>query len=68
MGLGCAKKPRRANRGEKHFFRCPFRACEKHTELRRGGIWESDSLPFARNRFRKDIKQDSSISGVAQPE
>jgi hypothetical protein len=38
MDLGRVKTQRRANRGEKHFFRCPFKAREEHTELRRGGI------------------------------
>src|ERR1700730_15684893 len=38
MGLGCGKTQRRANLGEKHFSRCPFRASEEHSELRSGHL------------------------------
>jgi len=47
MGLGRVKTQRRANCREKYFFGGPFCEREEHTELRRRGIREADSLPFA---------------------
>jgi len=48
LGLGRVKTQSRANRREQYSFGSPLCEREEHTELRRRGIREADSLPFAR--------------------
>src|SRR5207249_8999691 len=48
LGLGRVKTQRRANCKEKYPFGSLLWEREQHTELRRRGIGEAGSLPFAR--------------------